>query len=454
MARVLIAEDDPVLLEVMVEHLHDQGIESDTAADGAEAFSAFDPRKPAVVVTDLQMPRMDGRELLSRIKQRHPGTVVVVISAFGTIEKAVDIMKAGAFDFIPKPCSRDHFIITVKKAMAHSVLASRVQELENIVATGGRDIIYRAENMKKVVRLIDQIAPSQASVLLTGESGTGKELFARRLHRRSPRIDKPFVAVNCAAIPKELMESELFGHAKGAFTGANQARKGKFELADKGTLFLDEIGELPLDLQTKLLRALAEQVIDVIGKEHPSPVDVRVIAATNQDLGKAVTNGRFRQDLYYRLNVVQVNIPPLRERREDIMLLAEFFLRRYSQGRPLVLIDETRAALESHNWPGNVRELENICQRLALLAQDDEITPDLLPPLNEELISETLFDLSPEHLRLPPGGLKLADLEKNVIVEALKVNHFNQAKTARFLGIQRHVLLYRIQKYGIELPNR
>lgn len=454
MAKVLIAEDDPVLLEVMVEHLLDQGIESDTAADGSVAFELYDPRKHAVVVTDLQMPKMDGHELLRRIKQRHPGTVVVVISAFGTIEKAVDIMKAGAFDFIPKPCSRDHFILTVKKALAHSVLASRVQELENIVATGGRDIIYQAENMKKVVRLIDQIAPSQASVLLTGESGTGKELFARRLHRRSPRIDRPFVAVNCAAIPKELMESELFGHAKGAFTNASQARKGKFELANKGTLFLDEVGELPLDLQTKLLRALAEQIIDVIGKEQPSPVDVRVIAATNQDLAKAVTNGRFRQDLYYRLNVVQVQIPPLRERRDDILLLAEFFLRRYSQGRPLVLNESTREALLSHRWPGNVRELENICQRLALLAQDDEITPDLLPPLNDEIASDAPVDLSLERIRLPPGGIKLTDLEKNVIIEALKINHFNQAKTARFLGVQRHVLLYRIQKHGIELPNR
>jgi two-component system NtrC family response regulator len=454
MPRVLVVDDDDSFREVMQFHLEEEGIDADTAPDGQAALAAFDPSVHAVVVTDLKMPRLDGMELLRRLKARDAATVVVVITAFGDIETAVEAMKAGAFDFLPKPCGKDHFKMVVKKALTHRGLATRVQELEHLVSTGGRDLIFASARMREVVALIDRVGPSPATILLAGESGVGKELLAQRLHRKSPRIQGPFVAVNCAALPKDLMESELFGHAKGAFTGAARDRRGKFELAHGGTLLLDEVAELPPELQSKLLRALSERVIDVVGKEQPVPIDVRVVAATNQDLARSVADGRFRADLYYRLNVVTVVVPPLRERPEDVRMLAAHFLRQFAPDRELSFDDAAWQRLLAHAWPGNVRELENVCQHVALLAETDEITADMLPLTPAAVPSMTPASAAGPAIQLPPEGIRLADLEKNVIEEALRLNNYNQTKTARFLGIARHVLLYRLQKFGIRLPSR
>ena len=448
-------DDDRSFREVLLFHLQEEGIEADSAENGALGLSAFDPEIHSVVVTDLKMPEMDGLTVLQRIKKQSPTTVVLVITAFGTIEKAVEAMKMGAFDFIPKPCTRDHFKLAIRKALAHHQLTRRVRELEHVVRTGGRELIYGSVAMKEAVGLIDKVGPSRATVLITGESGTGKELFAQRLHRKSPRINGPFVAINCGAIPSDLIESELFGHAKGAFTGAMRDRKGKFELADKGTLFLDEITEIPVNLQTKLLRALAEEIIDVVGKEQPIPVDVRIVAASNRDLTEAIQNGTFREDLYYRLNVVQLRIPPLRDRKQDVLLLADFFLKRFAPDRMLTLSESAGKVLTGYTWPGNVRELENLCQRIALLAQpdQDEITTEMLPPFHDVRKTEpTVLDSG--SLVLPKEGLSLLDLEKRVIEQALEHNGYNQSKTAKFLRIPRHILLYRIEKYRIKIPGK
>ena len=454
MSRVLIIDDDDSFREVMLFHLEEDGIEADAAADGQAGLAAFDPDVHAVVVTDLKMPGLDGMEVLRQIRERAPATVVVVISAFGTIEKAVEALKGGAFDFIPKPCSRDHFKVVVNKALEHHRLENRVHELEFVVQSGGRELLFRSAKMRDVVELADKVARTNATALISGESGTGKELIARRLHQKSARRASGFVAVNCGAIPKDLMESELFGHVKGAFTGAARDRKGKFELADGGTLFLDEVGEIPLELQAKLLRALAENVIDVVGREQPAPVDVRVIAASNKDLAEEVAGGRFRGDLFYRLNVIQIALPPLRERGDDVVLLAEAFLRRFAPGRALHLDAATQGLMTAYAWPGNVRELENVIQRVAVLAEDDQIGPDLLPAALREPAAEPEI-ASPGHgITLPKEGVSLVDLERDVIVRALEMNDFNQAQTARFLRIPRHVLLYRIEKYEIATSRR
>jgi two-component system, NtrC family, response regulator len=453
MDRVLIIDDDDSFREVMVYLLREDGIDADAAIDGKQGLAAFDPARHAVVVTDLKMPGLDGLEVLRVIKEKSATTVVLVITAFGTIDKAVEAMKAGAFDFIPKPCTRDHFKLAVHKAIEHRRLATRVTELEHVVKTGGRELVFVSEAMAQAVKLADRVAASDATVLVTGESGTGKELFARRIHRRSPRIDGPFVAVNCGAIPNELIESELFGHAKGAFTGAVKDRKGKFELAAGGTLFLDEIAELPAAQQSKLLRVLAERIIDVVGKEKPVEVDVRIVTATNRDLPAEIAAGRFREDLFYRLNVVQVELAPLRTRPEDIAPLAEHFLARFAPDRPLRLTPAALDRLRAYAWPGNIRELENLCQRIALLADEEEIDTEALPPWKPA--TETASPAATVGgITLPAEGLSLVDLERDVIVEALRQNDFNQARTARFLRVPRHILTYRIEKHGIEMPSR
>ena len=452
MSRLLVIDDDDSFREVMLFHLQEENIEADSAVDGRSGLEIFDPALHKVVITDLKMPGIDGMEVLRQIKEKSPSTIVLVITAFGTIEKAVEAMRMGAFDFIPKPTTRDHFKLAVKKALNHHRLESRVQELEHVVRTGGKELLFESSTMAESVGLIDKVANSDATILITGESGTGKELFAQRLHRKSQRINNSFIAVNCGAIPKELMESELFGHSKGAFTGATRDRKGKFELADKGTLFLDEISEIPIELQTKLLRVLAEQIIDVVGKERPVPVDVRIVAATNRNLLDMIEAGSFREDLYYRLNVFQVEIPPLRKRIEDVSKLAEHFLRQYAPNRELSLADETKKKLMNYSWPGNVRELENICQRIALLAEEDEVTPDMLPAFHSMGKGNASTYLNTEKFLLPEEGISLVDLEKNVIIQALKKNNYNQSKTAKYLRVPRHILLYRLEKYSIEIP--
>ena len=432
----------------MLFNLQEEGLEVDVARDGHEGLNLFFKKDYQLVITDLKMPGADGMEVLRSIKQRSPEVPVVVITAFGDIATAVQAMKEGAYDFLPKPCERDHFKLVVKKALEHFRLKREVQDLRQQLAGGPPELVFQSRAMEKVVALADKVAAYEATVLILGESGTGKELLARRIHYRSPRAKGPFVAINCGAIPRDLLESELFGYRKGAFTGADRDKKGRFELANGGTIFLDEIGELPLELQVKLLRVLQERTIDVLGAEGPRPVDVRIIAATNRDLEKMVKEGTFREDLYFRLNVFPIRIPPLRQRPEDIPVLMRHFLKVYGPGRRWRISPAVMNRLKGLSWRGNVRELENICQRMVLLAEGEEITEELLDYLDLEA---PMSNLASTGISLPPEGISLLDIEKEVIIKALEMNNYNQSQTARFLRIPRHVLLYRIEKYQIPL---
>ncbi len=445
--RLLLVEDDASFREVMKFHLADDGLEADVAQDGLAALQMFRKAPFSVVVTDLKMPRMDGLTLLKELKKLAPDTLVIVITAFGDIDTAVEAMKEGAFDFVPKPFDRSHFIHAVRKAVDHQSLRRKVAELGTREDSAAKELIFSSPAMGRVLAIADRIAENDATAVVSGESGTGKELLARRIHRRSDRADGPFVAVNCAAIPRDLLESELFGHVKGAFTGALKDRKGKFEQAEGGTLFLDEIAEMPLDLQPRLLRALQERTVDVVGAEEPVPVDARVVAATNQDLEALVAAGDFRKDLFFRINILPVTIPPLRERREDIPALLEHFLERYGKGRDLSVTPALLGRLESYQWPGNVRELENVCQRLALLADEEILDVDLLP--DDVAAGPGPAGGGDDLVNLPAEGASLGALERRIIVRALELNDYNQSRTARFLKIPRHVLLYRLQKHKI-----
>jgi two-component system NtrC family response regulator len=448
--RVLLVDDDSSFLEVMAFLLEEEGYEVVRTSNGAEAFNRLQSGPVPVMVTDLKMPGMDGLTLLKKAHGLDPNLLVIVTTAFGDMATAVAAMKAGAFDFLPKPCDRDHFKLTVRRALEHARLRWEVGELRGGGASEGKTLVFAAQNMADLVAVAERVAVAEATILVQGESGTGKELLARRIHMASPRKDGAFVAVNCGAIPRDLLESELFGHSRGAFTGATSDRKGRFVQADKGTLFLDEIAELPLELQTRLLRVLQEKVLEPVGSERSIAVNVRVLAATNQPLEERVRAGQFRQDLFYRLNVVPLLIPPLRERKEDILPLARHFLAKHSGGREWQIPLATAERLVKMPWPGNVRELENLCQRAALLAEE--------PILSEEFLSTTPAPstvqtrLSLDGIELPADGVPLVDLERAILVRALEMNDYNQSSTARFLRIPRHILLYRMQKF--EIPTK
>jgi len=455
---LLLIDDDDSFREVLRFHLAEEGYHVEAASDGQQGLLLFQEKLHSVVLTDLKMPKMDGLTLLKEVLKRSPGTAVIVITAFGDIETAVRAMKAGAFDFIPKPTSREHFKLVVQRAFEHVELKARVLELENRKPSESGELVYQSAAMERVVELAERVAPSNSTVLLRGESGTGKEILARRIHITSERSNGPFVPVNCAALPKDLLESELFGHVRGAFTGAERDHKGKFQQAAGGTIFLDEIGELSADLQPRLLRVLQEHTVDMVGGEKSEEVDVRVIAATNTDIEQAVSQGSFRQDLYFRLNVVPIEIPPLRDRKEDIALLARHFVARHGKRRNFRFTRDLIETLESYDWPGNVRELDNVCQRLVLLVNGEDLGTEQLPDsmtsrsgagaAEQATAVEGNSDI---HFVIPSQGVSLDDLEKQIIAAALKKNGYNQSKTARFLQIPRHVLLYRIDKYKIPI---
>ena len=452
-SRVLIVDDDASFRQVMAYHLAEAGFQVELAQDGEDGLRAFRKSPYPVVVTDLKMPKLDGVGLLQAILRISPDTYVVVVTAFGDVGNAVEAMKKGARDFIPKPMDRDHFLLAVRRGLEHAALRSEVNELRK-QSSASREIVSSSAAMEQVLETIDRVADSGASVMLLGESGTGKELLARRLHRLSDRRDGPFVVVNCAAIPGELLESELFGHRKGAFTGAVKDHKGKFQLAHQGTLFLDEIGEMPSEMQPRLLRALQERAVDVVGGDGPVQVDVRILSATNLDLVQEVKAGRFREDLFYRLHIVPITIPPLRSRPEDIVPLAEFFISRFGAGRPRRLTKTVIERLESYSWPGNVRELENVCQRLVLLSRDEELSVEWLPDNVVPSISRSAAEVLPgTWVSLPADGVSLNELEKAIIIQALERTDNNQSAAARFLRIPRHKLLYRMEKFGIEMPD-
>jgi len=410
-----------------------------TAEEGLKLAGEAD-----LVLTDLKLPGMDGLALLEKLHAQNGYLPVIVMSAFGTVEIAVEAMKKGAVDFLPKPFSLDHLTVVVEKALEVRKLRDENRELRE--ALGQRykfeNIIGGSAPMQEIFATIMRVAPTRATVLLAGESGVGKDMIARAIHQHSPRKDRPFVKINCTAIPENLMESELFGYEKGAFTGANTSKPGKFEQADTGTVFLDEIGDVPGSIQVKLLRVLQEREFERLGSNRTQHTDVRVIAATNVDLRAALEQGTFREDLYYRLNVVPMNIPPLRERKEDIPYLVEHFAKKFGGE----ISEGAMERLMSYHWPGNVRELENVVERSVLLAQGPRVEP-----------SDVKIDTAPRRTNAATGGdhflpegMTLDEYEQSVIREALKRANGNKSQAARLLGLTRNALRYRLAQMGIE----
>jgi len=450
MARILFIDDDQGGRKMAVFNLVQAGHDVDEADNGRVGLDRFDPGRHDLVITDVRMPGLSGIEVTRSIRQRTKDVSILVITAFGNIETAVEAMKAGAYDFVLKPFSRDQLMLVVNRALEHKRLTGENRDLRRRVRGIERPIIYKSELMARTIDISDRVSPSDASVLITGESGTGKELVARRIHARSNRSDGPFVVVNCAAIPNELVEAELFGHERGAFTGATRSRIGYFRQANKGTIFLDEIGELPFVAQSKLLRVLQENTVDVVGSDQPVEIDVRIITATNQDLSSAVANGNFREDLFYRLNVVEIHVPPLRNRLQDIAPLIEHFVEGFARGREVTIPEDVVEALQQRPWPGNVRELRNICERLVVLSTSNTLSLDALS--SESRVSSSSKGnpaSSGDWLALPSEGISLLDIEKSVIEHVLAFKQGNVSEAARYLRVPRHILAYRISKYGI-----
>jgi two-component system NtrC family response regulator len=444
---ILLVEDDASLRRVMEFQLAEKGYTVRTAGDGEQALRRFREEPPDLVVTDMTLPRVGGLELLRAVKREAPRVPVIVITAFGTIETAVQAMRDGAFHYVTKPISNEELALVVAKALDYGALSEENVRLRRELHERHKlgNILGDSAAMKRVDDMVARVAGRDMTVLLEGESGTGKELIARAIHYNSARAAGPFVPVNCGAIPKDLVESELFGARKGAFTGATHDRAGQFEQADKGTIFLDEIVELPPEAQVKLLRVLQDRVVTPLGGETPIPLDVRVIAATNRSLETAVAEGDLREDIFYRLNVVTISLPPLRDRRDDIPLLVRHFLEKFGQPQCKVS-PEAWEVLSRGHWPGNVRQLENAIQRALVLQRNPgEITAEDLPP---ELAAP-----SPKPVLagggFPDEGINLEENEKVLIQMALAKAGNNQMHAAQLLGISRHVLLYRMQKYGL-----
>ncbi|MBW2452602.1 MAG: sigma-54-dependent Fis family transcriptional regulator [Deltaproteobacteria bacterium] len=443
---VLLVDDDASLRRVTEYSLQSAGYRVLTANDGQKGLEAFRDHRPSVVITDIQMPRMTGYELLKTVRTESPDTLVIVITAYGSVEKAVEAMKAGAYDYITKPFSRDEMILIVERAFALLGLQTENRRLRDELQhqIDFNHMVGISDPMQEVFDVVRRVAPSDATILITGESGTGKELIARAIHAGSERHDSPFVAVNCAAIPAELLESELFGYVKGAFTGATRDRLGKFELANGGTLFLDEVAEMPQELQPKLLRVIQEREIEPLGGELRG-IDVRLIAATNRNVEETLKNGRLREDLYYRLSVIPIQLPPLRQRIEDIPLLVRHFLERYAEGQAVTVTPETLEYLTAYEWPGNVRELQNTIQRMVILRKEDSLKLNDLPEKIRKVKGASLNQI----LQLPDDGYSLEALEKEAVLQALERNKWNQTHAAAFLKIPRHTLIYRMEKYEI-----
>jgi DNA-binding NtrC family response regulator len=449
--KILIIDDDSSLRRVLEYNLQQEGYDVLTAVDGESGLKLFTEKSPALVITDLKMPGMGGFQLLSKVKELSPATVVIVLTAFGAIDTAVEAMKLGAFDYLTKPFNREELKLTVKKGLQLQGLSEENRLLKEELSGRAefQSIVGTSRAMEGVFSVVRKVADTEATVLITGESGTGKELVARAIHSGSSRRAAPFIAVNCAAIPRDLLESELFGHVKGAFTGAIRDKAGKFQLADGGTIFLDEVGDLPLELQPKLLRVLQERVVEPLGGSSLQKIDVRIVAATNADLEKGIAEGRFRDDLYYRLSVIPLQLPPLRERVEDIGLLVRYFCAKFG-GAGVSFSKEALERLELYAWPGNVRELENTVERLLIMREGDRIGVEELP----EKIGAPAGRPEGGVLRLPAGGYPLEQLEREVVLEALTRCDWNQAAAARFLRIPRHTLIYRMEKYQITQPGR
>jgi two-component system, NtrC family, response regulator len=450
---ILLVDDDQSLRRVLEFQLQEDGYRVIAVPSGESAIQEFHAHGADVVITDVRMPTMDGVELLERLKAMQPDLPVIVLTAHGTIGSAVEAMKLGAFDYLTKPFTRDELRVSLSKALDVAALKAENRRLREIVAErfSFSSMIAGSRAMRGVIEMASRVAPTDTTVLLSGESGTGKELLAKAIHVNSERKRGPFVTINCAAIPEALIESELFGHRRGAFTGATTDKPGKFEAAETGTIFLDEVGELPFQMQVKLLRVLQEREIDKVGEPRPLKVNVRVIAATNRDLEKMMADGTFRDDLYYRLAVVPIRMPPLRERVDDVPFLVEHFLAERGQagGRPSPVVDrEVYSAFNLYGWPGNIRELENVIERALVLDRDGVIGVDDLPDrLHGQAGRRRLGQL---RIELPDGGVSLEEIEKELLLAALDKHDWNQTRAAAYLDITRSTLLYRMQKFGLE----
>ena len=457
--RVLIVDDEPNLRRMLETLLAREGYEVAGAGSGDEALTRLAADAFDLVVTDLRMPGMDGMELVSRIRAGGSHATVIVMTSYGSPETALAAMQAGAYDYISKPFRSEEIVLTLRKAEERERLRQENQDLRRELGRklGFERILHRSPAMKEALRSAEKVAAYKSTVLITGESGTGKELVARAIHRASPREAKPFVAVNCGAIPETLLESELFGHVKGAFTDAVRDRRGLFEEAHEGTLFLDEIGEIPVSLQVKLLRVLQEGEVRRVGGNRDASIDVRVIAATARDLGEDVRSGRFREDLYYRLNVMHVVLPPLRARDGDVALLAEYFLEK-GNARLGTLVrrvsDEAMVAMAHYAWPGNVRELENVIERALVLAEEHEIRADDLPArLHATTVGLAAQADAATSTPSVEGDLSLKramrDIEERFIREALVRTGGNRTRAAVLLELSPRALLYKLKEYGI-----
>ena len=446
--RILIVEDEEKLRRVLELQLASAGFDVDQAATAEDGLRVVD--RADLVLTDLKLPRMSGLEFLAAIRRQNAQVPVVMMTAFGSVETAVESMKAGATDFLLKPFSLDHLMQVVSKALEVRALRDENRQLKEELGRRYEfdNIIGRSAPMQEIFATIERVAPTRATVLLAGESGVGKDLIARAIHFHSPRRDRPLVKINCTAIPENLMESELFGYEKGAFTGAQTSKPGKFEQADTGTVFLDEIGDVPAAIQVKLLRILQEREFERLGSNVTRHIDVRVIAATNSDLRAALEQGTFREDLYYRLNVVPLNIPPLRERRADIPFLANHFIRKLAPDAGCQVDSITDAAMEkllAYHWPGNVRELENVIERSLVMATGRQLDAG---DIKLEAAPRPRAPNGGAHLL--PEGLTLDQYEQELIREALKRADGNKSQAARMLGLTRNALRYRLTQMGLE----
>jgi DNA-binding NtrC family response regulator len=447
---ILVVDDDASLRRVMKMQLEEAGHSVILAANGEEALHLLDERRPRLVITDLRMPGAGGMDLLRHIREAHHETTVIIITAFGTVETAVEAMRAGAYDYVTKPIDYEALALVVHRAMERQNLIEEVRNLRAALDQryGFESIIGKSKPLLRVLEMASRVAPRDSTVLIHGETGTGKELLARAIHHNSRRKDGPFVTINCGAIPRDLIESELFGFTRGAFTGAQAAKPGKIELADGGTLFLDEIGEVPVELQVKLLRLLQQGEIEKVGATGRAVVDVRIIAATNRNLPAMVEDGVFREDLYYRLAVVPLEIPPLRERRDDIPELVQHIFSQVKQRHALPNLRLSAAVLPcftAWRWPGNVRELENVIERMVVLSTTDVIGLDDL----SGSISSSAPPRDALLLDLPPNGISLEGIEKELILKALERCNWNQTQAARYLDISRRTLIYRMEKHGL-----
>ena len=443
--KVLLIDDDESLNKVLSYQLSQMGFDVTSVTDGKSGEQNFKSQNFEIVITDLQLPDMTGIELVEKFRDKDKNVILIIITAFGTVENAIEAVRLGADDYLTKPFGKETLRFVIEKAirlrqLEHENIALKSELLDKYDFS---NIIAKSSAMEDVLKLTGRVAESDAAVLIQGESGTGKELIARAIHYNSPRKEKPLIIVNCPSIPENLMESEIFGHMRGAFTGALKDRKGKFELADKSTIFLDEIGDLKGDLQARLLRVLQEKEFERVGDSKPLKVDVRVVAATNKNLEELVKDGSFREDLFYRLNVVTILLPPLRDRKDDIPFLADYFVKKHSKDKPGKITDEALEILLNYSWQGNVRELENTIERAIVISRDGKITPEYLQPIilkSKKKSIQAKEDILQENL-------SLNEIEQLVIKNALEKSGGNQTKAAELLGIPRHVLIYRIKKW-------